>query len=81
MKVIEYNTTNQIGFDAVSYAIHNALLSANITYNADAYALFSTAPKSQDETKVYLVIDEDAERYPVIIGALTTEQQNSIITL
>lgn len=81
MKFIEFDTTDQVGFDALSYKIHNALLTSDITYSADVYAMFSASPKNEEETKIRLTIDEQINRYNVILGALTTEEQNSIITV
>jgi len=81
MKVIEFDITDQVSFDAMAYKIHNALLTSNITYSADAYALFSSSPKNEDETKVRLIIDEQVGRYPVILACLTADEAASIITI
>lgn len=79
MKFIEFDITDQVGFDATAYEIHNALLTSDITYSADVYALFSSSPKNEDETKVRLIIDEQADRYSIILTSLSVAQQNSII--
>jgi hypothetical protein len=81
MKVIEFDITDQVGFDACAYKIHNALLTSELVYSADSYALFSSSPKNEEETKVRLIIDEQVDRYPVIYASLTTDEQNSIITI
>ena len=81
MKVIKFNTTDQVSFDALAYKIHNALLTSAIQYSADNYATFSKSPLNTTEDKVGLIIVEDTERYNVIFNCLTTDEQNAINTV
>jgi hypothetical protein len=81
MKVIKFNTTDQVNFDALAYKIHNALLTSEIQYSADNYATFSKSPLNTVEDKVGLIIVEDTERYNVIFSCLTTDEQNAIETV
>ena len=81
MKIIKFNTTDQVGFDALAYKIHNALLTSNVSYSADNYAMFSKSPINNTESKVGLIIVEDTDRYNVIFNALTVDEQNTIETV
>jgi len=79
MKIIKFDTTDQVSFDALAYKIHNALLTSELSYSADNYITFSKSPKNITENKVGLIIVEDVNRYTVIDSCLTQAEKDAIV--